>query len=287
MSEPETSGRSDSPNGENREATFRQRVWRIVFLSDTPSGRAFDIALLWLIAISVMVVIFETAPEFKPYRDVFVAAEWIFTVLFTIEYIVRIWVVRNRRAYLFSFYGIIDLISILPSYLTLLLPGLQHVLVVRILRMLRVFRILKMTRHLGEANLIINAMRHSLPKITVFLFIVFAVTVILGTAMYEIEGVVAGNEGFSSVPESIYWAITTIATVGYGDIVPITPAGKTIATIIMLTGYGIIAVPTGIVTAELNLSLAHIRLDDRRCGECGHVGHDSKARYCMMCGRAL
>jgi voltage-gated potassium channel len=277
----------DQRASDHGSGSLRDRTWRIIFLSDTPAARAFDVVLLWIIAASVLVVIFETAPELAAHRHFFVAAEWVFTVLFTIEYFVRIWVVRRKRAYLFSFYGIIDLLSILPSYLTLFLPGLQHVLVVRILRLLRVFRILKMTRHLGEANLIFNAMRNSLPKITVFLFLVFSITVILGTAMYEIEGVLAGNEGYRSVPDSIYWAITTISTVGFGDITPITPLGKTIATVIMLIGYGIIAVPTGIVTAELNLSLAQVRLDERRCGECGHVGHDPKARYCKMCGQKL
>lgn len=276
------------PAAEHRDTgSLRDRVWRIVFLSNTPASRAFDIVLLWLIAASVLVVIFETAPELEPYHAHFVAVEWVFTVLFTIEYLVRIWVVRKKRAYVLSFYGIIDLVSVIPSYLTLLLPGLQHVLVVRILRLLRVFRILKMTRHLGEANLIFNAMRNSLPKITVFLFLVLSITVVLGTAMYEIEGVIAGNEGFRSVPEAIYWAITTISTVGYGDVTPVTPAGKTIATVIMLIGYGIIAVPTGIVTAELNLSLAQIRIDERTCEECGHAGHDPRARYCKMCGHHL
>lgn len=270
---------------EHQSNSLRDRLYRIIFLADTKAGRTFDIVLLWLIGISVGVVMLESVPELQAeYGRLFFIVEWGFTILFTIEYIVRVIVVRRKRRYIFSFFGIVDILSIIPTYLTIFLAGSQYLLVIRILRLLRVFRILKMARHIGEANLIMNAFRASLAKITVFLFFVIAITVILGTAMYIVEGVIAGNPGFSSVPQSVYWGIVTISTVGYGDITPVTVIGKLIATLIMLIGYGIIAVPTGIVTAELNLSLSEVRLDRRKCPECGHDGHDPKASFCKMCG---
>ena len=270
---------------EHQSNTFRDRLWRIIFMADTKAGRAFDIVLLWLIGISVGVVMLESVPELQAkHGRLFYLLEWGFTILFTIEYIVRILVVRRKSRYIFSFFGIVDILSIIPTYLTLLLAGSQYLLVIRILRLLRVFRILKMARHIGEANLIMNAFRASVAKITVFLFFVIAITVILGTAMYIVEGVFAKNPGFSSVPQSVYWGIVTISTVGYGDVTPVTVGGKMIAMIIMLIGYGIIAVPTGIVTAELNLSLSEGKLDNRKCPECGHAGHDPKASFCKMCG---
>ncbi|MEQ1840727.1 MAG: ion transporter [Verrucomicrobiales bacterium] len=274
---------SNAPEHQND--TFRDRLWRIIFLADTKAGRVFDIVLLWLIGISVVVVMLESVPELEAkHGRLFFLIEWGFTILFTIEYIVRVLVVRKKRRYIFSFFGVVDVLSIIPSYLTLFLMGSQYLVVIRILRLLRVFRILKMTRHIGEANLIMNAFRASLAKITVFIFFVVAITVVLGTAMYIVEGIIAGNPGFSSVPQSIYWGIVTISTVGYGDVTPVTVAGKLIATVIMLIGYGIIAVPTGIVTAELNLSLSEGKLDHRKCPECGHTGHDPKASFCKMCG---
>jgi voltage-gated potassium channel len=265
--------------------SFRDRLWRVIFLSDTRSGRTFDIVLLWLIAISVLVVMMESVPELAArHGRLFLILEWSFTILFTIEYAVRVWTVRRKKDYIFSFFGIIDILSIIPTYLTLFIAGSQYLLVIRILRLLRIFRILKMARHIGEANLIMNAFKASFAKITVFLFFVVAVTTILGTAMYLVEGIIAKNAGFSSVPQSIYWAIVTISTVGYGDITPVTVAGKFIATLIMLIGYGTLAVPTGIVTAELNMSLSEVRLDKRTCPECGQQGHDPKASFCKMCG---
>ncbi len=270
---------------EHQSDSFKDRLWRVIFLSDTRAGKIFDIVLLILIGISVGVVMLETVPSVEQrHGELFRVLEWIFTVLFTIEFLLRVWVVRRKRSYLVSFFGIIDLISILPSYLTLLLPGMQYLLVLRVLRLMRIFRVLKMARHLGEANLIMNALRASVPKITVFLFVVLSITIVLGTAMYVVEGVIAGNEDFNSVPQSIYWGIVTISTVGYGDITPATVAGKFIATVVMLIGYGIIAVPTGIVTAELNMALTEGRLDPRVCRECGHVGHDPRADFCKMCG---
>ncbi len=268
--------------------SLRDRVWRVIFLSDTRSGKAFDVILLWLIGISVFVVMIESVPTIQEaHRKMFNQLEWMFTILFTIEYAVRIWVVRNKKSYVLSFFGIVDLLSLIPTYLTIFIAGPQYLLVVRVLRLLRVFRILKMARHIGEANMLMNAFRASAAKITVFLFLVLAVTLILGTMMYIVEGVIAKNPGFSSIPQSVYWGIVTISTVGYGDVTPITVAGKVISTVIILIGYGTIAVPTGIVTAELNMNMAKIHPDKRKCKECGHVGHDSKARYCKMCSTEL
>ena len=270
--------------------SLRDRIWRVIFLSDTKSGKAFDVGLLWLIGISVFVVMLESV---EAYHDkmpsLFTFLEWTFTIIFTVEYVVRIWVVRNKKAYIFSFFGVIDLLSIIPTYLTLLLPdhGPQYLVVIRVLRLLRVFRVLKMARHIGEANLLLNAFKASLTKVTVFIFFVLAVTTILGTFMYVVEGVFAGNQGFSSVPQSIYWGIVTISTVGYGDVTPITVGGKLIATVIILIGYGTIAVPTGIVLGEINLEMKKIQPDKRSCAECGHEGHDQKARFCKMCAHEL
>ena len=266
----------------------RDRIWRSIFLSDTKEGKAFDVILLWLIGASVLVVMCESVPAYSAkFGKLFLILEWIFTILFTIEYVVRIWAVRRKRQYIFSFFGIVDFLSIIPTYLTLVVAGTQYLLVVRILRLLRIFRVLKMARHMGEANLLLNALRSSWTKITVFLFFVIAVTTIIGTMMYIVEGIFAKNPGFDSVPQSIYWGIVTISTVGYGDVTPVTAVGKLLSTVIILIGYGILAVPTGIVTAELNMALNEVRMDKRDCKECGLVGHDPKALFCKHCGTKL
>ncbi len=265
----------------------REKLWRIIFLSDTKAGHVFDVALLVLISASVFVVIMESVEEFRlGHEQLFRVLEWAFTILFTIEYLLRIAVVRNKRKYIISFFGIVDLLSILPTYVALFVTGSQYFMVIRILRLLRMFRVLKMARHFGQANVLLNAMRLSSPKIAVFLFSILALVSIEGTLMYLIEDA-AGNPGFSSIPQAIYWAIVTITTVGYGDAAPITIAGKMIASVIMLTGFSIIAVPTGIVTAELGHQMQRIRMDRRKCDECGWEGHDPAANYCKHCGQKL
>ena len=213
------------------------------------------------------------------------AAEWGFTILFTFEYLVRLAVVRQRWRYIASFYGLVDLFSFLPTYVELLLPGSHYLMILRVLRLLRMFRILKMAHHLGEASVILNALRASRAKIVVFLFTVLAIVCIEGTLMYLIEN--GSNPGFSNIPQSIYWAIVTLTTVGYGDISPVTVLGKIMASIVMLTGFALIAVPTGVVTAELGRKMAIRRDNGRSCPECGWLRHENSARYCQQCGTKL
>jgi voltage-gated potassium channel len=261
-------------------------MWRIIFLSDTPAGKAFDVVLLVLISMSVLIVMLESVDELAAeYLPLFRLLEWTFTIIFTIEYIVRILVVRRRSRYILSFFGVVDLLSILPTYIALFLTGSQYFMVIRVLRLLRMFRVLKMARHIGEASVLLNALKSSRPKIAVFLFGVMSLVCIEGTLMYLIEG--RTNPGFSSIPQSIYWGVVTITTVGYGDATPLTVLGKILASVTMLTGFAIIAVPTGIVTAEIGRELAEIRMDRRRCSECGWTGHDPSANYCKHCGQKL
>ena len=266
--------------------SFRERLWRIIFLSDTPAGRAFDVALLWVIGASVLVVMLESVESMRAEHGAALrAAEWVFTIVFTIEYALRLSVVRQRWRYARSFFGIVDLLAILPSYLELLLVGSHYLMMLRVLRMLRMFLVLKMAHHIGEAGVLLNALRASKAKISVFLFSVLALVCVEGTVMYLIEQ--DTNPGFSNIPQAIYWAIVTITTVGYGDVSPITVAGKMMAAVIMLTGFAIIAVPTGVVAAELGREIARARLDRRRCRECGWDGHDPRALFCQQCGTSL
>lgn len=274
------------PSGKGKSPTLKDRLWRIIFRSDTAAGKTFDVVLLWLILASVLMVMLESVESIRQkYFTGLYALEWLVTGLFTVEYAVRLYVARRRLRYALSFFGIIDLLAILPTYLELFLSGTHYLMVLRILRLLRMFRIFKMARHLGEAGLLLNALRASRPKIAVFLFSVLAMICVEGTLMYILEGRV--NEGFSSIPESVYWGIVTITTVGYGDIVPVTVAGKVLACIVTLTGFAIIAVPTGIVTAELGRGIAAGRIDRRRCRECGWKGHDIRAFHCLYCGAKL
>jgi voltage-gated potassium channel len=211
-------------------------------------------------------------------------AEWFFTVIFTLEYAVRIIIVRNKFKYIFSFYGIIDLLAILPTYISLFFAGYQYLLVIRILRLLRIFRILKLYRFIGASSFLVESLKDSRHKIAVFLSAVMAIVVVMGAAMYLIEG---PESGFNSIPESIYWAIITLTTVGYGDITPVTALGKALASVVMILGYSIIAVPTGIITAELTSKKDKSPRDKGTCSKCGCDDHDKDAGYCKVCGKKL
>ncbi len=263
--------------------TLKQRLYVIIFEADTPAGKAFDVALLWAILISIAAVMLESVPSMEErYGTVFRITEWILTVAFTIEYVVRIIASEKPRKYIFSFYGIIDFLAILPTYLSLVFVGTQYLLVIRALRLLRVFRILKLGRFVGEGEQLGRALRSSRHKIVVFLGAVLSIVVIMGTVMYLIEG---GENGFTSIPRSVYWAIVTLTTVGYGDIAPQTVLGQAIASVIMIMGYAIIAVPTGIVTVELGK--AQGKTKEIICESCGKGGHAPDAIFCKHCGERL
>ena len=258
----------------------------IIFEADTPAGKAFDITLLVLIVLSVTAVMLESVTSIRSqYGTALEIAEWTFTILFTIEYVLRILSVRRPARYARSFFGIVDILSILPTYLELLLPGGHFLSIVRILRLLRLFRIFKMARYIGGAELIIAALRASRPKITVFFFAVISLAVVMGALMYVVEG---SESQFSSIPKATYWAIVTITTVGYGDIAPQTGFGQFLASIAMLCGYAVLAVPTGIVGAEISRQMktdhAH---STRSCPSCGRQGHRLDAKFCRLCGDKL
>jgi len=228
----------------------KEKLYHIIFESDTPPGKAFDVALLVAIVLSIITVMLESVSSISQhYGSTIRTMEWLFTIIFTIEYLLRIYCAPKRKAYILSFYGIVDLISIIPTYLSLVVVGTQYVLMIRSLRLLRVFRVLKLYHFLGEAEVLGKALRQSAAKITVFLGTVVTLIFIVGSLMYLIEG---PENGFTSIPVSIYWAIVTLTTVGYGDIAPQTIAGQTLASVVMILGYGIIAVPTGIVSVEIS-----------------------------------
>ncbi len=263
----------------------RGRLHQIVFESDTAAGRAFDLTLIALILVSVVLVSVETVAGLSPptHRALRVA-EWTLTIVFTIEYALRLIAVSRPLAYATSFFGVVDLLAILPTYVSLIFPGAHVLLAVRILRLLRVFRVLKLTRFLTEANTLDRALRASSRKIAVFLLAVSTLVVIIGTLMYVVEG---AEHGFTSIPQSMYWAVVTLTTVGYGDISPKTPLGQALASLVMILGYGIIAVPTGIVTSELTAGRRDAEVSGQACPSCGAEGHAIDARFCRRCGVAL
>ena len=266
-------------------STFRDDVRIVIFEAGTPAGKAFDVGLIVFILSSVVLVMLDSVPAIHArYGEWLYIAEWGCSVLFALEYGFRLWSIQNRWAYAKSFYGIVDLMGILPMLLSLWIDGSQYFLVVRVLRVLRVFRVLRMVRYVGEAELITQALAASRRKITVFVCSVMALMVVFGSLMYLVEG--ADNPKFASIPHSIYWAVTTMTTVGYGDIAPITPLGQAIAGLIMIMGYGIIAVPTGIVTLELNEANRR-QANTRTCPECAAEGHSREASFCWRCGEAL
>ena len=254
----------------------------VIFEADTPAGKAFDVILLVLIVLSVIAVLLDSMESIhQQYGTLLNRAEWIYTVIFTVEYFLRIISSRSKTGYIFSFYGIIDLLAILPSYMSLILTGTQFFVVIRILRLLRVFRVLKLARYLSASRTLSYALRESRHKIVVFLEVVITLVVIMGSLMYLIEG---PSNGFTSIPKSIYWAIVTLTTVGYGDIAPQTFLGQTLASVIMIIGYAIIAIPTGIISVEL------ARADSYRtvnCPNCGTKGMEPDSRYCSNCGEML
>lgn len=265
---------------------WKSKLHEIIYEADTPAGKAFDVVLLVIILLSVLLVLLESVKSYYlKYFTLFYVAEWIITIIFTIEYILRIISIKKKRSYIFSFYGIIDFISTIPTYLTLFMGGYNVLLAVRALRLLRVFRILKITRYLGEADKLAVALKHSRPKIFVFLFSVVIITIIAGTVMHLVEG---EESGFDNIPLSIYWCIVTLTTVGFGDIAPITPLGRFIASFIMITGYGIIAVPTGIVSAEYaRAGEKEIPINTQVCPYCNETKHVDGAEFCHNCGKKL
>lgn len=264
--------------------SFREELHNTIFKADTRSGKSFDLILLISIIASVLIVFLDSVASVnRDYGYLLWVAEWLFTILFTIEYVLRIYSARKPFRYIFSFYGIIDLLAILPTYLSLLLAGSQYLIVIRIFRLLRIFRILKLDRYVGATSVLSDSLRSSKHKIVVFLSFVSSLVVIMGAIMYLIEG---PENGFNSIPESVYWAIVTLTTVGYGDISPNTDIGRAVASLVMIMGYSIIAVPTGIITAELT-SRKMKEKEEKKCPACDCTGHDSNARYCSVCGEKL
>lgn len=272
--------RFESPDG----AHWRAKMHEVIFEADTPAGKRFDIILLWAIVLSVLAVMLESVPDIREkWGFELIVIEWGFTILFTIEYIARLLSVKKPLKYVFSFFGIVDLLSILPTFLGIFVQGTGSLMVVRILRLLRVFRVLKLIGFLKEAKVLVNALQSSRRKIMVFLLSVVALVVIMGTIMYIIEDPEAG---FTSIPRSIYWAIVTLTTVGYGDIAPETALGQFLASVIMILGYAIIAVPTGIVGSELAKPPLP-ETNTKACRNCSREGHTDDAEYCRFCGHEL
>ncbi len=264
---------------------WKKNLYRVIFESNTPAGKSFDIALIITIILSIIVVMLDSVSYYNTlYGNIFYILEWIFTILFTTEYILRIVSVKNPIKYITSFYGIIDLLSIIPTFISISIPGTQYLMLIRTLRLLRLFRILKMVKYIEGSSIILRALRVSAPKIIVFLFTIFSLTVIAGAVMYIIEG---PENGFTNIPESMYWTIVTITTVGYGDISPQTSIGKMIASFMMIFAYGILAVPTGIVTYEIAQTSSKGKLNTETCKNCTHENHDPDADFCKKCGEKL
>lgn len=267
-----------------KDSPAREKLHEVIFEAETPAGKAFDVALLWAICLSVVAVSLESVASIRAQHGTALwVTEWVFTAMFTVEYVLRLAAVRRPWSYAASFYGIIDFLAIAPTYLSLVLPGTQSLVVIRALRLLRIFRILKLTHFMGEARMLKAAVRASTRKIVVFLGFVLALVLVAGAAMYLVEG---PQRGFTSIPKSVYWAIVTMTTVGYGDIAPQTVFGQFLASIIMIMGYGIIAVPTGIMTVEISAAAKHA-VSTVSCDSCGRDGHANDADYCKFCGTKL
>lgn len=269
---------------------LRVRLYETIFEAETPAGRAFEIALLWAIVLSVLAVMLESVEGIRAeYGPILTAVEWMFTGLFTLEYLLRLAVTRRPVRYATSFFGIVDLLAVLPTYLSLFVPGAQSLMVVRGLRLARVFRILKLPRYVGESRILARALAASRPKITVFLLVLVTILLIVGAAMYLIEG---PEHGFTSIPAGVYWAVVTMTTVGYGDVLPGTTIGKILSAGLMILGYAIIAVPTGIVTSEIAAAQRAViaapkPVTTQTCPACHRQGHDVDAVHCKFCGSKL
>lgn len=258
---------------------LRKKIYIIIFRSDTPAGKLFDLALLCLILLSIISVVLESVSKYRTnYMNYLHAIEWTCTIFFTLEYLLRIYAIDKPKRYVFSFYGLIDLIAFLPTYLSFFFAGTHFLVVVRAFRLLRVFRILKLSRFLSEGNILKEALQNSMHKIVVFLTTVLTLVTIMGTLMYLIEG---PDNGFENIPVSIYWAIVTITTVGYGDVSPQSPAGQFLASILMIMGYGIIAVPTGIVSVEMARATEKAK---KKCPACRALIFEANAHFCANCG---
>ena len=273
----------------NSQSVVQKKIYEVIFGYESKAGRWFDILLMLLIIISVSAVLLDSiASVHAHYGELLYQFELIFTLLFTVEYVLRLYSTPDKRAYILSFYGVVDLLSILPTYIALFYPSAVYLIVIRIMRVLRVFRILKLIRYMGEANMLYAALLLARRKTFVFLFSVVTLIIIFGTLMFIIEG---GENGFDSIPESIYWAIVTITTVGYGDVAPQTPLGQFIAAIAMICGYAIIAVPTGIIGAELMQQVQGREKTPKKhsseCASCKATEHDLDARHCKYCGNQI
>lgn len=269
---------------ESAVSVWRRRLYEIIFEAESPGGKAFDIALLLAILLSVTAVLFESVAGIRSRYGVELRAlEWFFTVLFTLEYVLRLACVGRPMRYALSFFGMVDFLAIIPTYLSVLLPGAQSLIVIRAFRLLRVFRVMKLVHFVGEARMLRAALRASSRKIVVFLGTVLTLVLIIGSLMYLIEG---ERHGFTNIPQSIYWTIVTMTTVGYGDIAPATVLGRVLASVVMIIGYGIIAVPTGIVTVEM-ASIRKRPISTRACAQCTAEGHDPDAVHCKFCGARL
>lgn len=277
---------SKAPHESNPAAyNWRDHWHEIIFEAETKAGKRFDVALLWLIVLSVAVVMLESVGYIHDeHGDLLFTLEIVFTVIFTIEYVMRLLVVQKPWKYAFSFFGLVDLLSIIPTYLAIFSIGSSSLLVIRILRLMRIFRVLKLIGFVKEGQMLRKALNASRHKISVFLLAVSSSVVVLGTVMYLVEG---PENGFTSIPRSIYWAVITLTTVGYGDIYPHTPIGQALASIVMILGYAIIAVPTGIVSSEMVKADAQNNMNTRSCTSCGEEGHFPKANFCRQCGADL
>lgn len=265
---------------------LRKKIYIIIFGTDTRAGKAFDVVLLWMIILSVTVVILESVSSLREsYHEVFISTEWFFTIIFSVEYLLRVYTSPRPWKYITSFFGIIDLLAVLPTYVGLIVDQATFLLTIRALRLLRMFRVFKLGRYINEASILVRALQQSVHKIIVFFGAVFTLVLIMGSILYLVEG---EENGFTSIPQGIYWAIVTITTVGYGDIAPATVLGKILASVAMLTGYSIIAVPTGIITVEIGKAArSGAQTREYTCTKCGHDRHDRDARYCKICGTKI